>query len=369
MAVHAQTLIGWLEKIAPKKWAEEWDNVGLLVGTLQKNVERVLLTLDVTEEVIKEAVELNCQLIIAHHPIVFRPLKAIRTDLEQGKLIEQLIKNDIAVYAAHTNLDVASEGVNKVLADLFELTNLQPLKTNGQEQLFKLVVYVPTDHAELVRAALGKAGAGHIGQYSHCTFSVTGTGTFLPQTGTNPFIGTVGNLERVVEERVETIVPERLLNQSLRAMSKAHPYEEVAYDIIPLGNQGEVRALGLIGQLPEEISLRNFWTVVKRVLAVPELRVTGDPGRLISKVAVAGGAGGGLAYAVNGRADLLITGDVSYHQALDAAALGLAIVDAGHWYTEWPILRSLAIRLRNEMQKDRADIIVSQRNSDIWNVF
>ncbi len=368
MSIHAQTLIGWLEKIAPKRFAEDWDNVGLLVGSLQKHVSRVMLTLDVTEEVVNEAVELDCQLIIAHHPIIFKPLKAVRTDLEQGKVIETLIKSDIAVYAAHTNLDVSPEGVNQVLAELLELTDLLPLKIVGHDQLFKLVVYVPIDHVEQVRFALGRAGAGHIGNYSNCTFSVAGNGTFLPESGAVPFIGSVGKLEQVREERLETVVPESLLNQSLRAMLKAHPYEEVAYDVIPLHNQDKVRALGLIGSLRAEVSLRDFAELVKQRLGVSAVRIAGDPSTIVRKVAVAGGSGGSLVYNTNGRADVLLTGDVAYHQAVDATAFGLAVVDAGHYYTEWPILQALAKRLLGEMQKNGAEILISQRNRDIWNV-
>jgi dinuclear metal center YbgI/SA1388 family protein len=367
MSVHAQTIIAWIEQLAPKAWAEDWDNVGLLVGSLQKQVERVLLTLDVDEAVVEEAIALGSSLIIAHHPLIFRPLKAIRTDLANGKLLERLIKHDIAVYAAHTNLDVSPTGVNQALAEQLGLSELEPLKTVGSEQLYKLVVYVPLTHAAAVRQALGDHGAGHLGNYSHCSFSSPGSGRFLPLSGSNPYLGKVGKLEIADEERVEVVVSTARLRSVVRAMLRAHPYEEVAYDIIALENPGPARSLGYIGSLPQALSVEQFLQLIKAKLQLKGLRFAGQPRGTISKVAVCGGSGGDLVYAASGRADALVTGDVGYHQAQDAAAQGLLVVDAGHYATEWPVLTVLQQLLRQNARPDELEVLVSTANHDVWN--
>ena len=369
MSIHAQALVEILEGMAPKRWAADWDNVGLLVGALEKTVDRVLLTLDVTAAVVQEAIDKQCQMIIAHHPIIFRPLKTLRTDLYQGKLLGQLIKKDITVYAAHTNLDVAPQGVNAVLAEKLGLVDLCPLQSVGHDQLFKLVVFVPTDYTEAVRQALGAAGAGHLGNYSHCSFTATGRGTFLPLPAAQPFRGQSGRWENVAEDRLEVIVQEAQVPRVLRAMQKAHPYEEIAYDLIPLANKELERSLGLIGTLPQPLRLQQLADRIKQELPVSVLRYAGDETAVVKKVAVCGGSGGDLVYRAANRADVLVTGDVSYHQALDAQNLGLHILDAGHFATEWPVLLSLQELLLSQAKRDAVEVVISQANADVWSLF
>ncbi|MBO0959473.1 Nif3-like dinuclear metal center hexameric protein [Neobacillus sp. MM2021_6] len=323
-------IIQLFEQFSPKGLAMEGDKVGLQIGRLNQKVERMMIALDVLENVIDEAIEKNVQLIIAHHPIIYRPLKNVLTDSVQGRMIEKLLKHDIAVYAAHTNLDVAKGGVNDLLADAIGLEGAEVLVPTYETKLKKLVVFVPASHAEEIRQVLGNAGAGFIGNYSHCSFSADGTGRFVPGDQTNPFIGQAGNLEEVDEVRIETIIPEPLLKKTITAMIKAHPYEEVAYDVYPLDNTGEALGIGRIGKV-NEMTLGEFAERVKTALEVNTVRVVGDLSAKIKKVAVLGGDGN--KYFMNAKykgADVYVTGDIYYHTAHDAMMQGLNMIDPGH---------------------------------------
>jgi len=289
-----------------------------------------MIALDVLEEVVEEAIEKKVDLIIAHHPLIYRPLKNITTDQLPGRMIEKLLKNEIAVYAAHTNLDVAKGGVNDLLAEALNLFNTEVLIPTHEIQLKKLVVYVPTEQNKQVKDALGKAGAGSIGNYSHCLFSSSGTGQFLPDDAANPYIGQNGKLEEVNEERIETIFPDYLEKKVLQAMIKAHPYEEVAYDIYNLDNKGETLGLGRIGEIIE-MTLGEFANYVKKALDVPTVRVVGDLNAKVKKVAVLGGDGNKYISSAKFKgADVFITGDLYYHVAHDAMMMGLNVIDPGH---------------------------------------
>lgn len=323
-------IIQVFEQFSPKGLAMEGDKIGLQIGRLNREVNRIMIALDVLENVIDEAIEKNVQLIIAHHPPIFRPLKNVLTDTVQGRIIEKCLKHDIAVYAAHTNLDVAQGGVNDWLADKLGLEEAEVLVPTVETRLKKLVVFVPESHADAIREVLGNAGAGFIGSYSHCSFSADGEGRFLPGDDTNPFIGEAGKLEMVDEVRIETIVPEPLVKKVVTAMIKAHPYEEVAYDVYPLDNRGEVLGLGRIGKVPET-SLGEFAEKVKTALEVDRVRVVGDFNAKVRKVAVLGGDGNKYyTHAKFKGADVYITGDIYYHTAHDAMMEGLNIIDPGH---------------------------------------
>lgn len=324
-------VIGAFEQFSPKKFAMEGDKIGLQIGTLNKPVHKVMIALDVLDEVVDEAIEKQVDLIIAHHPIIYRPLQKIATDQPSGKLVEKLIKNDIAVYAAHTNLDVAKGGVNDLLAEALQLQNTKVLAPTYETKLKKLAVFVPVEAEAAVREALGNAGAGHIGNYSHCTFSTNGTGQFLPGEETNPHIGSAGQIETVEEVKIETIFPEDLERRILTAMIKAHPYEEVAYDIYPLHNSGEELGLGRIGELPSEMTLESFAQHVKEAFDVKGVRVVGNLQDMVKKVAVLGGDGNKYFMTAKFQgADVYVTGDMYYHTAHDAMMVGLNIVDPGH---------------------------------------
>jgi dinuclear metal center YbgI/SA1388 family protein len=322
--------------------------------------------------VVSAAVQSNTNMIIAHHPLIFKGITNIRTDMHHGQLLARLLKADIAVYAAHTNLDIAANGVNDVLVERLQLRQAQPLSVSYTEKLVKLVVFVPQTHVEQVRRAIIQAGAGHIGNYSNCTFQSDGMGTFLPLTGANPFIGEQGKLEVVPEFRLETIMPEKISRRVIKSMCKAHPYEEVAYDIYPLHNVGPVAGLGRIGKLAQAVSFADFIFQVKAALGIGQVSAVGSTTKMISKVAVCGGSGAGLiGKAVFAGADVLVTGDVKYHDAQDALAAGIAIIDAGHFSTEQPVIAHVAEYLKqcSEQEKWAVEIDSDNMSTDVFRVY
>ncbi|MGG1658721.1 Nif3-like dinuclear metal center hexameric protein [Brevibacillus sp. NRS-1366] len=331
MFAHGQTIIQYVERLAPKSLAMEGDKIGLHVGTLQKKVKKVMVALDVLESVVDEAVAEGVDLIVAHHAVIYRPLKHIRTDLATGRVYEKLIKHDIAVYTAHTNLDVAVGGMNDWLAEAIGLTHVDVLDILHRDAWKKLVVFVPVTHRDAVFAAISEAGAGHVGNYSHCSFQVEGTGTFLPGEATNPHIGIQGRLEKAEEVRLEMVVPASRQSAVIKALLAAHPYEEVAYDIIPLEQSGDAFGIGRIGNLPKPMTLREMAEMVKERFSLKGLRVVGDLDATVKKVAVVGGDGSSfVSKAIFKGADVFLTGDIGYHTAHDAGADGLSIIDAGH---------------------------------------
>lgn len=369
MPVTCADIINIMEDIAPLSLAEKWDNPGLLLGEPAQEVSRVLLALDVTPPVVAEATKIGAQLIVAHHPVIFRPLKALRTDDVRGRMLAALLRQGIAVLAAHTNLDAAAGGVNDVLAAALGLTDVAIL-AETEEPLVKIAVYVPEEYVDHVRTAMTDAGAGHIGGYSDCTFSTPGTGTFKPLAGARPFIGQEGELTHTAECRLETIVPQTLVAPVVAAMRRVHPYEEVAYDLYPLLNRRETAGMGRIGRLAAPLTLDALARLVARVLAVPAVKVAGQADA-VRRVAVCGGSGSGLAArAAKLRADVLVTGDVGYHDAQDAVAMGLAVIDAGHFGTEHPVLAALAAVLSARAQTAgwTVDFHVSRQQHDIFRI-
>ncbi|MFD0672050.1 Nif3-like dinuclear metal center hexameric protein [Cohnella sp. GCM10027633] len=331
MFARGETIVQLMERLAPKHYAVEGDKIGLQVGTAAREVRRVLVALDVTPAVVEEAGELGAELIIAHHAVIYRPLASLRTDTPAGALAASLLRQDIAVYISHTNLDTADGGMNDWMAEALGLNGRDVLEEVHTDKLFKLVVFVPETHSDKVRAALFGAGAGWIGNYSHCSFNTEGTGTFLPREGAKPFIGQQGKLESAAEVRIETVVSQSVRKAVISAMLKAHPYEEVAYDLYPMDLKGRSFGLGRVGVLPAPETLDEFAERVKQAFDVPFVRVVGDGSKRIRKVAVLGGSGGRyIRHASFSGADVLVTGDIDYHTAQDAEAAGLALVDPGH---------------------------------------
>ena len=348
--VKCQVIMDAMERIAPRHLAEEWDNPGLLVGSPSQEIQRIFVCLDVSENVVDHAIREGYDLLLSHHPLIFKPLKKVRTDLPQGVVLQKLLAHDIAVFSAHTNLDIAAGGVNDVLAEAIGLKDLQPFDVTQTEELEKLAVYVPHDHAEKVRDAITKAGAGWIGRYSCCTFRVEGKGTFLPMEGTHPFIGAQGELETVDEVRIETILPAHLERRVVRAMLAAHPYEEAAYDIYPLKNPGKPQSLGRIGALAEPLSVEEFAAQVRSGLHADHVRMVKAGEHPVKKVALCSGSGAEfIGKAAFMGADAYVTGDVKYHDAQHAVQQGLHVIDAGHFSTEFPIVPVLAERLKKEI--------------------
>ncbi len=339
MPAKAKDLFFLVEELAPLELAEEWDNPGLQLGDPEREVARVLLALDADEEACREAMEKDAQAVICHHPLFFRPFQNLRLDQPRGALVAAFIRAGTVVYAAHTNLDSAGRGVNDALAKRLGLTEVGVLRTTRRQKLLKLVTFVPLSHVDEVRSALGRAGAGWIGNYSECAFQVQGEGTFRPLEGANPFIGKLGELEYVDEVRLETILPAELAERVVKAMLAAHPYEEVAYDLYPLANEGVARGMGRIGELARPMAFGEFIDYVKEALELKNLRYGGSLAREIRRVAVCGGAGAELwPDALAAKADVFVAGDLGYHAARDMLSAGMNFVDAGHYGTERVIL-------------------------------
>nr|WP_206207669.1 Nif3-like dinuclear metal center hexameric protein [Virgibacillus indicus] len=353
-----------MEKWAPKRLAYDWDNVGLQIGSYEHQVNKIMITLDVLESVVDEAIEKGADLIIAHHPLLFKPLRRMDFDTPQGRTIKKLVQNNISVYASHTNLDAADGGVNDILCDLLGINNRSVLVPAGTEKLYKIAVFVPESHRQIVMEALSTSGAGHIGDYSHCTFQTSGQGTFKPLEGTNPFIGKQDELEVVDEVKIETIVQEEKLQQVILAMLEAHPYEEAAYDIYPLQLNGKEYGIGRIGTLEKPQSMKEFCEHVKKVLDLSHLRLTGDLSKKVTNVAILGGSGEKYIHAAKEKgADVYITGDMTFHPAQDADQLGLSVIDPGH-YIEKVMKKAAKQYLDKRLKKEHVEIIVSETDTN-----
>ena len=364
--VNGHEIIALFEDWSPKRYALDGDPVGVHIGQLNRPVKTVLTTLDVNEDVIDEAIEKGATLIIAHHPPIFRPLKGIATDTSQGRVIEKCLKNDITVYAAHTNLDVAPGGVNDMIAEQLGLIETKVVSPTYSESLYKITVFSPVTHAAEMRLALKNVGAGTMGDYGGCSFTSSGTGRFTPIDGATPFIGKVGNEEVVDEEKIEVIIPQSLKNKVLKTMLRTHPYEEPAYDVLMLDQRTAELGLGRVGKLKEKVTLAQFAEHVKIAFNVPAVRVVGNPAAEIKKVAVLGGDGNKYIYdAKRSGADVFVTGDLYYHVAHDAEALGLSVVDPGH-NIEKVMIKGVADYMRKvcENKKFTVTFIESEINTE-----
>jgi dinuclear metal center YbgI/SA1388 family protein len=326
-------ITNFLESIAHPSLQENYDNAGLIIGDAGRDCTGILVSLDATEEVITEAVAKKCNLVVAHHPIIFGGLKKINGKNYIEKAVIMAIKNDIAIYAIHTNLDNVIEGVNGKMAAMLGLEDISIL-SEKTATLKKLYTYVPVDNAEEVRNAIFAVGAGQIGNYSECSFNMEGTGTFKGGEGANPFVGEVGARHHEKEIRIETVFPAWLEPKLIMALKEAHPYEEVAFDVMALSNSHPGSGSGVIGILPDPMDEIAFLTRLKAVFNVPVVRHTALPGKTVNKVALCGGAGSFLiAKALAAGADFYITADVKYHEFFDANDR-MVIADIGHYESE-----------------------------------
>ena len=328
-----QDITSFLETIAPASLQESYDNAGLLTGNPGWDCTGIVTSLDVTEAVVLEAIEKKCNLIVAHHPIIFSGLKKITGKNYVEKTIIAAIKNDIAIYAIHTNLDNVLTGVNGRMADQLGLIHRQILQPK-KGVLKKLVTFVPVEQAEEVRNALFVAGAGHVGNYSECSFSVTGEGSFKGEIGTDPFVGKPGQRHTEKELKLEMIFEAWVENKLITTLKAAHPYEEVAYDIFLLDNQYEGIGSGLTGELPEAVTEQEFMQQLKKAFGLTVIKHTPLRGKPVKKIALCGGAGSFLIEAaIAAGAQVFITGDVKYHEFFDANGR-LVITDIGHFESE-----------------------------------
>ncbi|NLL52963.1 MAG: Nif3-like dinuclear metal center hexameric protein [Peptococcaceae bacterium] len=389
MAVTVGQVEQLIEKIAPRSWAEDWDNPGLLVGTSAQKVDTILLSLDATMEVVEEAVSKKAGLIVTHHPILLKPLKSLRMDNQAALLPLTIFKQGISLYSAHTNLDQSELSSSLTMAKILELQEVKFLETTASAKLFKIVTFVPEDNVEKVRQALAAEGVGtaitqgeHSAFYSDCFYQSKGEGMFKALSGSDPVIGNIGELTRVPEIRLESVVEERFLARAIKALHKSHPYEEPAYDVIPLRNPGKSRGYGAIGYLKEPCSLGELWPsflaalnnhpVIKAFPAeynLSAVRLAGDLKKKIRKVAIANGSGSSfVSKAILNGADLYITGDLGYHGVLDSLDAGMAIGELGHFFSEIPMIQSLFTYLSQDKTMKGAKIIISESTKNPWHI-
>lgn len=332
----------------PLELAEEWDRSGFQLGNLGKPCRQVLVALDL--ELGHLPLFSDIDLVVVHHPLLFRPISEIRTDTPLGEKLRALLAHDVALFALHTPYDVAQGGLGEVLAGFLGLENVRPLLPRGK--FLKLVVFVPHGYEDQVAEAMFGAGAGKIGKYGHCSFRTKGIGTFLPEEGARPFLGEIGREERAEEVRLETIVPEEKAEKVVKAMLSAHPYEEVAYDLYPLANEARLHGFGRVGELPEPKPISKILEQFAENLGVPGPKEVVGERKEAQRIALCGGSGGDLIpYAVAFRADLFITGEAGYHRLKEAQESGLTVALFGHAETERPFVRHIASLLREAFPK------------------
>ncbi len=334
LTMKIKEVLDYFEELVPRAYQESYDNSGLLVGEVNNELSSCLIALDCTEEIIDEAIKIGANLVVAHHPIIFGGLKSLTGKNYVERTVLKAIKNDVAIFVAHTNLDNVNFGVSKKICDKLQLQKTKVLapKTN---LLIKLEIYVPVTHSEMLRDELSKAGAGSIGDYDSCSFSVSGEGRFRAKDNAKPFVGELGKLTTVKELKVEVVFPKHLSNKILSVMKEVHPYEEVAYYLTDLPNQYHEVGSGMFGELKEGLPLQDFLAYLKEKMCLKSIRYTTyQPDAIIKKVAVCGGAGSFLlnnAKAIG--ADIFVTGDFKYHEFFDAED-DIVIADIGHYESE-----------------------------------
>lgn len=355
-------IVGIINKKYPFVLAEEWDNVGLQVGDPTAELSRIMVALDPLPTVIDEAITQNCQLLVTHHPLIFSPLRQITAATNTGSSILKAVRGGLALLAMHTNYDIAHGGLNDLLATRIGLHTTRPLKITARDELVKLVVFVPAEQFDMVRLALLPHTAA-IGNYRNCSFSAVGEGTFLPLEGARPAIGSIGTMETVMEQRLELLIRRDQLAKAVKTMLSVHPYEEPAFDCYPLLNESSSVGLGRIGRLAEQTNLGELATTIGQQLGCTDIRLVGDPARKISTVAVCSGSGASLLHdAVRAGADLLLTGDVKYHEAREAELQGIAVLDAGHFPTEQLMVDAIRAYLETSLATSGCQLeIVSSR--------
>ncbi|MCV7318030.1 Nif3-like dinuclear metal center hexameric protein [Mycolicibacterium confluentis] len=370
MSVRLADVIDVLDAAYPPRLAQSWDSVGLVCGDPDERIESVTVAVDATAAVVDEVGERG--LLLAHHPLLLRGVDTVAASTPKGALLHRLIRRGAALFTAHTNADAAAPGVSDALASRLGLTVEDVLEPGrGGPDYDKWVIFVPPEFAEAVRTAVFDAGAGSLGDYSCCSWSVTGTGQFLPHEGATPAIGTVGTVERLPEDRVEAIAPASARARVLAAMRAAHPYEEPAFDVLPLAPLPSGVGVGRIAALAEPVTLREFVARVGERLpaTVWGVRATGDPDRVVSRVALCGGAGDSLLDRVaRAGVDAYVTADLRHHPADEhRRASDVALIDVAHWASEHPWCAQAAGVLRAQFG-DELPVRVSETRTDPWNL-
>lgn len=359
----------YIENWAPKEVAWNKDNVGLQIGSAERKVKNILLSLDLNMEVVKEAIKKDCNLIITHHPLFFNPLRKIDTGRDsKSLLIEKLIKHDITLFSAHTNLDFTKDGVSFQLAKALKLKNIRFL-TNLKSIQYKLVIFVPETHLEKVANSIFDTGGGIIGEYSNCSFRTAGTGSFKGSEKSSPLIGKKMNYEKVDEIKLEVLIDSWKLEKILSAIRKVHPYEEIAYDVYPINNEHTSYGVGTVGETDKPMNYNEFLGHVSRCLKIKNFRYSGSNRNRIKTVAVCGGSGSEfISEAIKKDADAYITADIKYHTFFDNEDK-LLLIDAGHYETEISSLSELNKRLRAFITEKKIRVYKFSRNANPVNFY
>ncbi len=366
MPVAVKKVASILEELAPVSAALPGDSVGLQLGNPDAEVAKILVALDPDQAAVEEAISIGAALLVTHHPFFYHKLSSINESFPEGALVAKAIRNKLNIYSAHTNYDIVPQGVTFQLAKTLRLPveNAEVLEVIDHDRLLKLVFFVPVGHEDDVREAISAAGAGHIGSYSHCTFQIRGTGTFMPGEKTDPYIGERGQLEKVDELRLETVIPVSRRSEIIEKLTNAHPYEEVAYDLYPLDLESKAYGLGLVLETDEPFSMQQLLQLCRDRLDLNILRHWPAGKNLFKRIALCGGSGGSLiGHAFQKKADILISGDFRYHDLKQAEGLGLALIDAGHDATERPGVVYLRQYLEKKLTADGLEAEVCLQTS------
>ena len=353
----------YLKSIAPLILAEDWDNVGLLLGDDAGQIKRALTCLTLTREVAEEAVQVGAGLIVTHHPVLFKPIKKITVENAEGRMLLTLLRHGIAVYSPHTAWDNSSSGINQQLAELFELQDIKPLRQHATADHVKLVTFVPESHLDHVRQALWNTGAGVIGNYHNCSFNLRGTGTFFGGPGTDPAVGKAGRLEQVEEVRLEVVCAAKFLDRALTALRQAHPYEEPAVDVFSVKALKEGAGSGRMGTLPRPTTLKDLNKLVADRLRQTQIQFVGDADQQITNLGIACGAAAEfLRDAHRAGCQALLTGEARFHSCLEAKELSLGMILPGHYATERFAMETLADRLRQQFPELKVTASTHERD-------
>ena len=363
MSATVADIIQAMETIAPSSLAEDWDNVGLQVGQKNWSVKKIWVSLDPILDVVSSACQDDADLLITHHPLIFKPLHSIDFGTPTGSIIHKAALHKMAIFTAHTNLDIVAEGLNDVLAEAIGLKKLEVLGKPVEDEKIKLVIYVPEDYEKKILDAIFQTKAGDIGEYSACTFRNRGEGTFRPGSMATPFIGKIGEITGGNEIRIETVVQKDDLSDVIEYVRSHHPYETMAYDVYPLLTYKNRNGIGRVGELDEKIELKSLALKIKEKLRLKYVKISGNHKLTVKKAAVCTGSGSGMMkYFLSSGAQVYISGDLRYHDARDAEAANLGIIDIGHFASEHLIVDVIAKRLERILSEAEMNIEVKSYN-------
>jgi dinuclear metal center YbgI/SA1388 family protein len=359
MSAKLSDILRIMEEIAPQRLAEKWDNSGLQIGDKNWPIKSIMVALDPLPEIVKDACQKKIDLLITHHPIIFKPLSCIDFSTPVGSIVQMAAQNQMALFAAHTNLDSVNGGINDIIAEKIGLESLVVLSKPEQLKKCKLVFYVPVDSEQKLMEVLFQTRAGVIGDYTCCSFRNPGTGTFQPSSQATPFSGSIGKLSLADEVRIETVVNKQDLDGVVALLKKYHPYETMAYDVYPLTPEEGQQGLGRVGVLPERLRLDQFSDQVRKMLNLNSVRVVGNPGLMVEKVAVCSGSGSSLmGDFFSSGAHVFVSGDMRYHDARDAEEAGVGMIDVGHFGSEHLVVDVLTRKLRKAVLTKGLDVSI-----------